>query len=124
VRVVAAIIKNPGGKFLIGKRRSGPRKGRWEFPGGKVKPGEDERETLIRELMEELSLKVDIEEKLGEVNFSYPDLSITLIGYLCSTSSQPKLLKDHSSLAWVSLEEIDNYDLCEADRELLKLLKH
>ncbi len=124
MRVVAAIIKNPGGKFLIGKRRSGPRKGRWEFPGGKVKPGEDERETLIRELMEELSLKVDIEEKLGEVNFSYPDLSITLIGYLCSTSSQPKLLKDHSSLAWVSLEEIDNYDLCEADRELLKLLKH
>lgn len=123
MRVVAALIKNPSGKYLIGKRLKGTRKGRWEFPGGKVKPGESEKETLIRELREELGLEVKIERKLGEINFSYPDIEITLIGYICETSSEAVKSRDHSSVVWAGLEEIENYDLCEADKELLELLK-
>lgn len=123
MRVVAALIKNLSGKYLIGKRLAGTRKERWEFPGGKVKPGENERETLKRELREELGIEVKVERKLGEINFSYPDIEITLVGYICKTSSKEIKSKDHSSVAWVSLEEIKNYDLCEADQKLLEFLK-
>src|SRR6266446_9047005 len=116
IRVVAAVIERAG-KILIGKRlEKGPRSGKWEFPGGKVREGEDDRDALRREVAEELGIEIDVGEKMEELDHDYPDLSVQVIFYRCRFAGNKKLFcRDHSSLAWVPPDKLLTYDFLEAD---------
>ena len=85
IPVLAALIENPKGEFLIARRRSDLSDGgKWEFPGGKLRYSETPEECLRREIKEELGLDIIVRNPFQIINQSYPEKSILLIGYLCN----------------------------------------
>lgn len=121
--VVAALIWR-GDRFLICRRP--PHKARgllWEFVGGKVEAGESKREALVRECREELAVTVAAGEEFMEVTHKYPDLTVHLTLFHAEiVEGEPQLL-EHVDLRWIKAEEIDCYDFCPADTEILERLK-
>jgi 8-oxo-dGTP diphosphatase len=117
--VVCAIIERDGG-FLIARRSAGRHLARrWEFPGGKVEPGESEVEALERELLEELAIRVEIVERLTSVEHSYPDRSLRLIAYRCTIVDGEPYAGEHEELRWIAIDEVCQYDFPEADLPIL-----
>ena len=86
IKVVAAIILHDNLIFAT-QRGYGDFKGGWEFPGGKIEPGETPQEALVRELREEMDYEVFVEKELVTVHHQYPDFSLDLTAFLCSVSS-------------------------------------
>ncbi len=123
MRVVAGIVRDGEGRVLLGKRSSGNIKGFWEFPGGKVREGETDTQALVREFMEEFSLKIIPVRFLGEVEHRYPDFKITLAGYLCRAEGEIKKMESHSQVAWVPWNEVRKFRLAPADRKLLEKIE-
>ena len=121
--VVAALIRKEG-KFLIAKRPAGKKRALlWEFVGGKVEENEDRRDALVRECREELDITVAVGELFMHVVHEYPDVTVPLYLYKCTiTEGEPKML-EHADLKWITAEEIDDYDFCPADRDILEKLK-
>ena len=121
---VAAALIMDGKKFLICRRP--PEKARgllWEFVGGKLEPGETGREALVRECMEELGVAVSAGELFIDVVHEYPDLTVRLTVFRAEISSgEPKAL-EHSEIKWITPEEIDEYEFCAADGEILEKIK-
>lgn len=122
--VVAALITD-GRKFLICRRPPDKARGLlWEFVGGKLEPGESGREALVRECMEELGVAVSAGGQFMEVVHEYPDLTVRLTVFWASISSgEPKAL-EHSEIKWITPEEIDEYEFCAADGEILEKIKN
>ncbi len=124
VAVVCAIIKREGRLFLA-RRPEGKRlAGFWEFPGGKIDAGESPEVALHRELEEELSCRVVIQQTLPPFVHDYEWGSIELHGFVCalaegSTEPHPH---EHTELAWVLPGDLHHYDLAPADRPLLNSL--
>lgn len=119
IEVTAAIIRQ-NGKILICQRPANKSCGLlWEFPGGKVEVGETSEQCIIRECQEELDITLSVEQKLTEVVYEYPDRIVLLHFYLCKISTGVPQKKEHNALAWVSLDEIENYEFCPADKEML-----
>ena len=125
ITVVAALIQKED-KYLIAKRSTGDPNvlGKWEFPGGKVKPNEDEKKAIEREIKEEFEL--DIKAKAFLINniCEYPTKTVDLRLYECEYLSGKFNLHDHSEYIYVSKEEIQNYDLCPADIPLAEYIKN
>lgn len=122
IRVTAAIVEH-GGRFLVARRRhEGVRGGLWEFPGGKVEPGEDDRTALARELEEELGVQVAPGDALGTVDWSYPDVTIRLVGYWCTIIRGTPTTCEHEEVRWVNREELSGLAWCEADAPLVAAL--
>ena len=119
--VVAALIVKDN-KVLIAKRSTGDPNnlGKWEFPGGKVKPEEDEFTAIEREINEEFELSIKANEFVINNIFEYPTKTIDLRLYKCDYISGTFNLHDHSEYKYVSRDEILNYDLAEADIPLAK----
>lgn len=121
--VVAALIRRQD-RFLICQRP--PHKARgllWEFVGGKVEPGESLEAALIRECREELDITLEVQEVFTQVVHEYPDISIRLTLFNCRLpEGEPRLL-EHIALAWITPDQISDYDFCPADREILKTIK-
>jgi 8-oxo-dGTP diphosphatase len=119
VLVVAALIER-GGEVLVARRKpTGERANLWEFPGGKVEPGEGERAALSRELREELGVRVQVGEEYARVEHVYPDLQVELALYRAALhDSDPKPLQAQE-LRWVRRRELPGLDFCEADVPLL-----
>ncbi len=121
--VVAALIWR-GDRFLICRRP--PYKARgllWEFAGGKVETGESKQEALIRECREELAVAVRVGEEFMEVVHKYPDLMVHLpLFHAEIMEGEPQLL-EHVDLRWITAGEIDCYDFCPADTEILERIK-
>ena len=121
--VVAALIRD-GDRFLVCQRPGG--KGRamqWEFVGGKVEPGETKEQALLRECREELDIVLDVGDEFAQLTHSYPDITIHLTVFQSAIAQgRPKLL-EHSAMGWVTPEEAECFDLCPADREILKQIK-
>jgi 8-oxo-dGTP diphosphatase len=116
VQVVAAVIQR-GGLILIGQRkpsRKHPLK--WEFPGGKVEPGEDPRTALARELREELAIEAEIGEELDSYDVRYPAGSPLRLVFLRVRSfcGEPRNL-DFSQIAWAEPARLADYDFLEGD---------
>ena len=121
-QVVAALIWRQD-RFLICQRP--PHKARgllWEFVGGKVEPGETKEEALARECREELDATVRAGEVYMQLVHEYPDLTVELTLFHATMEGEPKLL-EHNDLRWITVEEIDDYDFCPADTEILAALK-
>ncbi len=124
VRVVAAVIRR-GGCILIARRQpQAERGGQWEFPGGKVEPGEGERQALSREIREELGCEVEVGRLLCRHRHRYPDLEVELAFFACALGrgAEPQCL-GAEVLEWASEGALGSYDFCEADRPILPILE-
>lgn len=120
--VVAAMIWHDG-KFLLCQRPSGKARSLlWEFPGGKVEADETHAEALIRECREELGIQINVSDKVAQVFYSYPDISIALYLYTCTLTDGEPIALEHNAILWISPEEISDYPLSPADAELYKKL--
>lgn len=121
--VVAALIWR-NGKFLICRRPADKARGLlWEFVGGKVEEGETKKQALIRECREELAITVAPQNVFKEVVHKYPDISVRLTLFNCAiTCGEPELL-EHADMKWIAPAEIENYEFCPADEEILKSIQ-
>lgn len=114
--VAAAIVRD--GRVLCARRRSGPYAGQYEFPGGKVEPGESEAAALVRECHEELGIAVAVEERIG------PDIAVdvgVLRLYAADADGEPEP-REHDDLRWCGAADIDALPWIPADRPLLAAL--
>jgi len=116
VEVVAAVILRDG-KILIGQRKRGGRHPlKWEFPGGKVEPGEDPRAALIRELREELNVDAVIGEELDSYEVNYGDGIHILLHFYRVTQFQGELRnQDFEQITWEQPERLPEYDFLDGD---------
>jgi len=114
-KVTAAVIEK-NGKILIAKRkRSQKLGGKWEFPGGKLEPGETPEECLKRELREELGIDAIIGPYICFNTFTYRHITIKLLAYRISRFSGTIKLNDHEKIKWILPKDLNKYDLAEAD---------
>ena len=123
VEVVAGLVWR-GDKFMICQRPKHKARGLlWEFVGGKVERGESREDALIRECKEELDVIVKPLDVFCTVDHVYPDITIRLILFNAEiVSGTPKLL-EHVDLKWITAGDIDNYQFCPADKEILERIK-
>lgn len=123
IKVVAAILRDSD-KILIARKAKGkPLEGLWEFPGGKIEFGETPEESLVRELMEEMDIKVKVNEYIGESIYDYGNGKvISLLGYSAEIVEGDIKLTDHDRYEWVTLEEVNKYDIAPADIPLIEKL--
>lgn len=123
VRVVAALIRD-GERFLAFQRPKNKTRGLlWEFVGGKVENGETKQEALVRECREELDITVKVRDVYMEVVHEYPDMTVELTLFNAEIESGTLRLLEHNASAWITADEIKNYDFCPADEEILERIK-
>ncbi len=91
----------------------------WEFPGGKIEAGESEEAALEREIREELDTKISVGEKLGTVEYEYPNFHLTMECFLCSVISGKLTLLEHENAKWLSAAELENVNWLPADKIIL-----
>ena len=92
----------------------------WEFPGGKIKANETPVECILREIEEELDLKITVLEKMQAVEYDYGHKAIRLIPFLCRIESGAIKLNDHAAVKWLQAGELKTTDLAAADRILIE----
>jgi mutator protein MutT len=124
IDVVAGVIRGEDGRFLITQRLADDTLGGyWEFPGGKVEPGEELRDALRRELLEELGVTTDIGEQLHHAVHPYPDRDVRLYFFAARIrTGEPRKL-EVADLAWITADQFDDYAFPEADLPLLNRLR-
>ena len=118
--VVAALIWQQG-TFMICQRPAHKARGLlWEFVGGKVEAGETKEQALIRECREELAVTVSVCEVFMEVIHEYPDLTVHLTIFNAWISNGMPQMLEHNDIKWITPSEIEKFDFCPADVEILK----
>jgi 8-oxo-dGTP diphosphatase len=124
IHVIAGALFDPTGRVLIAQRPPGKHMaGGWEFPGGKLEPGEAPLDGLKRELREELGVEVHDANPLIAYEHAYADRSVLLDLWLVSRFvGQPASL-DGQALQWVELDQLDKVGLLEADRPMIAALR-
>ena len=118
VEVVAAIIIKDGHVFAT-QRGYGEWQGWWEFPGGKIEPGESPEAALIREIREELNAKIAVGNLLQTIDWDYPTFHLTMHCYLCTLTSDNLHLNEHTASAWLTKETLATVKWLPADIILL-----
>ena len=121
VEVVAAVIERDG-RILIGQRKARGRHAlKWEFPGGKVEPGEEPPAALARELREELGIDAQIGDEIERYDFAYTPGHTTRLVFFHVTefTSEPQNL-DFTQIAWTERERLPEYDFLEGDVEFVR----
>ena len=122
IHVVAGVIRDARGRILLARRTLGrDLAGRWEFPGGKVEPGESPEDALVRELREELGIEARVGEALLRVPQQYPDKRLVLDVRQVTFRGVPKGL-DGQALAWTPLQALAKYPMPPADRPVVAAL--
>ena len=118
IEVTAAIIIQDG-KVFATQRGYGDWKGWWEFPGGKMEPGETPQEALRREIHEELDAEIEIGELLDTVEWDYPAFHLTMHCFLCTLISESMHLNEHEDAAWLTAETLYSVKWLPADEGLI-----
>ena len=121
IEVVAAIIQRDGAYFST-QRGYGEFEGMWEFPGGKIEPGESREVALKREIQEELGIDITIDKFLCTTEYDYPSFHLTMHCYLCSVKSGMIELREHKSARWLTVESLDSVEWLPADKEIVDKL--
>ena len=122
IRVVAAIIIRDG-LILATQRGYGEYRDGWEFPGGKVEPGESEPEALVREIEEELAVRVEVIRHLTTISYDYPAFHLEMACFVCTIAEgEPKLI-EHEAARWLAPEDIDSVAWLPADVLVVDELK-
>ena len=121
--VVAGAIIKDGKVFAAQRGASGKTAFKWEFPGGKINPGETPEQALARELVEELSINVKVHELIYSVVDEYEDVILHIDTYKCSLISGEPTLSEHISMAWSDKNELDKLNFSPADAPVLEKIK-
>jgi 8-oxo-dGTP diphosphatase len=117
--VVAALIWQ-GDKFMICQRPTHKARGLlWEFVGGKVEPGETKEQALIRECQEELAVSLSVGDIFMDVVHEYLDITVHLTLFNATIAEGEPQKLEHNDIKWITPSEIQNYDFCPADEEIL-----
>ncbi len=122
IHVVAAIIKKDD-RYFATQRGYGEFKDGWEFPGGKIEPGESPEEALRREIQEELDTLVSVDRLLTTVDYDYPAFHLHMQCYLCHVQEGNLRLLEAEAARWLSTEELEAVEWLPADRDVVKLLQ-
>ena len=122
IEVVAAIIMKDGEVFAT-QRGYGEWKGWWEFPGGKIEPGETPQEALVREIREELDADISVGALLETVEWDYPTFHLTMHCYLCTLLSASLNLNEHQAAAWLTPQTLTTVKWLPADEGLIGRLR-
>lgn len=105
------------------QRGYGEYEGWWEFPGGKIEPGESVEIALKREIQEKLCVGIDIDSFLCTTEYDYPSFHLTMHCYMCRISNGEIDLREHKSARWLSKNSLNSIEWLPADVEVIKLLK-
>lgn len=122
LHVVAAIIVD-GDRIYATQRGYGDWKDYWEFPGGKVEPGETPKTALHREILEELDTEIAVEEKITTIEYDYPEFHLSMECFLAHISQGRLVLKEHEAARWLKKDELDSVNWLPADHTIIGLLK-
>lgn len=127
IRVVAAVIKamNDNGEKIIfaTERGYGEFKGGWEFPGGKIEPGETSQQALCREIMEELDTKIQVGDLIDTIEYDYPAFHLSMDCFWCEVVSGNLVLKEHEAARWLTSDELDSVEWLPADVTLIDKIR-
>ena len=121
IEVVAAIIRK-GDKIFATQRGYGEWKDWWEFPGGKIEPGEAPEDALKREIREELATEIKVEDLLTKVEYDYPHFHLIMHCYLCSIESGQLSLLEHEDARWLTTNELNTVLWLPADKIIVEQL--
>ena len=122
VKVVAAIIRD-GNKVFATQRGYGDYKDGWEFPGGKVEPGETAQQALIREIKEELDTDIAVGDYLTTIEYDYPTFHLSMQCFWCRIVDGTPVLKEHEAARWLDVDHIDSVEWLPADLTIIDLIK-
>lgn len=122
IEVVAGIIKD-GDKIFATQRGYGEFKDGWEFPGGKMEPGETPQQALARELKEELAIDANVGDFLCTVDYDYPTFHLTMHCFYCSVIGGELTLLEHEAAKWLKTTELHSVNWLPADIEVVAALE-
>ena len=123
IEVVAAILHRDGAYFAT-QRGYGEFEGMWEFPGGKIEPGESSEDALKREIQEELGVDIVIEDLICTTEYDYPSFHLTMHCYLCRVEAGEIELREHKSARWLRPEELGSVEWLPADKDVISRLNN
>lgn len=116
--VTAAVLWREGKVLIAQRRQDALLGGMWEFPGGKREEGENLKDCLKREILEELRVTIEAGEKVGVFKHAYTHFKVTLHAYTCQLTKGEPQLHEHQALRWVRLSELDDYPMGKIDRQI------
>lgn len=124
IRVVAAVIRKQdadGRNIIFATQRGyGAMKGGWEFPGGKIEPGEEPEDALVREIKEELDTVVSVGDLIETIEFDYPEFHLSMDCFWCDIREGDLILKEHEDARWLGKEELWEVEWLPADITLIE----
>ena len=126
IRVVAAVICDSyekKEKIFATARGYGEFKGQWEFPGGKIEPGESPEEALKREIKEELAAVIQVYDLISTIEYDYPEFHLSMDCFWAEVKSGELILKEAEAARWLTLDEIKSVSWLPADLELVDIIK-
>lgn len=127
IKVVAAVICDSlenTTKIFATARGYGEFKGKWEFPGGKLEAGETTQQALIREIQEELAVKIEVGELIDTIEYDYPNFHLSMDCFLCVVVDGEIILKEAEAARWLDKDELYSVDWLPADIELIEKLQN
>ncbi|MCD8398188.1 MAG: (deoxy)nucleoside triphosphate pyrophosphohydrolase [Lachnospiraceae bacterium] len=122
INVVAAVIRHEN-KIFATQRGYGEFKDGWEFPGGKIEPGETSQEALVREIQEELETVIKVGERIARIEYDYPAFHLSMDCFWAEVVSGDLVLREHEAARWLSKEELYSVEWLPADMELIEKIK-
>ena len=122
IRVVAAVIRDKE-KIFATARGYGEFKGQWEFPGGKVEPGETPQQALKREIMEELNTEIEVGELIDTIEYDYPTFHLSMDCFWAKVSVGELELQEAEAAKWLTKDELDSVAWLPADITLIGKIK-
>lgn len=122
IEVVAAVIRR-GDEIFATQRGYGDFKDWWEFPGGKMEPGETPQQALVREIHEELDASINVGQLISTVEWDYPNFHLTLHCFWCALEGDALHLNEHEAARWLTRENLYSVQWLPADNDVIRLIE-